>query len=215
MRNSNRLQRRVGWALAVLPILAVISIARAQAPAPAQGDLSPGSYKSAIVVLVDDARLRTEMEDSLVAKARSHGFDAMASHLQVADVRDFTGVATPPALRSQGVNVVVMLRPAAVGAGASLESVRDSLPAGLYSQMREFASHSSGVDTDELIAVVHVAIYSVARDEPRLVTAGAVWLSEPVASRQEGIERLEDMLLQNVEAARAQIRSHLDEAASR
>ena len=71
------------------------------------------------------------------------------------------------------------------------------------------------MDTDELIAVVHVAIYSVASDEPRLVTAGAVWLSEPVASRQEGIERLEDMLLQNVEAARAQIRSHLDEAASR
>ena len=69
MCNSNRRQRRVGWALAVLPLLVVASVARAQAPAPTQGDLSPGSYRSAIVVLVDDARLRTELEDSLVAKA--------------------------------------------------------------------------------------------------------------------------------------------------
>lgn len=185
-----------------------------QAAASLDGE-PPSAYRAAVAVLVDDARFRAQLEESLVTKGRQHGFDLVASHTLLPDARDLSAEDAPALLGTKGVQVVVMLRPAAVGPGTSLEAVRDSLPPGLYSQMRRFAATASAAGPDDLIAVVQVAIYALASDEPRLATAGAVWLSEPVASREEGIAKLEDMLLQNVEAAREQIRRNLDRAAGR
>jgi hypothetical protein len=57
--------------------------------------------------------------------------------------------------------------------------------------MQRLARRVSSSGADELIAVVvHLAIYTLAGDEPALISAGAVWLDEPVADRAEGIKRL-------------------------
>lgn len=194
--------------------LLLLPAAGAGAAEPPLQTAAPGTYKAALVALVDDAALRASFEDTLAAKGVQHGFQAVPSHTLVPRLSDFKSRKVPAALRKQGINVLVMMRPAAVGPGSSLESVRDSLPAGLYDNMRDFAGRASGADADDLIAVVHVAIYSAATSQPKLVTAGAVWLSEPVESRQQGIDRLQDMLIANVESAREQIRQQLDAAAT-
>jgi hypothetical protein len=216
MRNPTRpLARPLQWLALVASLAFACHAAAMQAdapPPPGMGD-RPASYRTAVVALVKDAKFRAQLEDSLVTKGRTHGFDLVASHQLVADTREFAEGRPPALLRRQGISVIVMVRPASVGAGVTLESVRDSLPPGLYSQMHRFADQTSPADVEDLIAVVHVAIYSLATDEPTLVTAGAVWLNEPVATREEGIAKLEDMLLQNVEAAREQIKRDLDRAA--
>ena len=171
-------------------------------------------WHSTLVALVDDETLRREFEDSLAAKGREHGFNTVASHTLVPRVQDFEKRRFPAQLGKAGINVVVMMRPASIGAGSSLESVRDSLPPELYQNIRKFAGSTSSADADDLIAIVHVAIYALT-DKPRLVTAGAVWLSEPVQTREEGIARLQDMLITNVETSRDQIRAQLEQASPR
>ena len=75
--------------------------------------------------------------------------------------------------------------------------------------MQRFARRVSGSGSDDLIAVVHLAIYTLAGDEPALISAGAVWLDEPVADRAEGIKRLQALIVQNVDAVRPAIRQRL------
>ena len=87
----------------------------------------PITYKSAIVALTDDADLRTQFEDTLAAKARAHQYDVVASHTIVPDIRDARNDRFLEALSKLGIEAVLMLRPAAVGAGASLESVKNEV----------------------------------------------------------------------------------------
>jgi len=78
-----------------------------------------------------------------------------------------------------------------------------------FADMQRFAKRPSGPGTDELIAVVHLAIYTLTAKKPELVSAGAVWLDEPVADRAEGIKRLQGLILANVDSVRPSIRRHL------
>ena len=52
-------------------------------------------YKAAVVALTDDAELRMEFERSLVAKARAHDYDAVASYEFVPDVAELNDRASP------------------------------------------------------------------------------------------------------------------------
>jgi hypothetical protein len=54
-----------------------------------------------------------------------------------------------------------------------------------------------------------MAIYLLDNGEPQLLSAGAVWLDEEVDSREQGLERLRDLVLANVDAVRPAIREHL------
>jgi hypothetical protein len=56
---------------------------------------------------------------------------------------------------------------------------------------------------------VHLAIYTLTAKDPELISSGAVWLDEPVTNREEGIERLQALILQNVDAVRPAIRRRL------
>lgn len=166
-------------------------------------------YKSAVVGLTDDTELRTRIENDLVAKARANDYDAVTSYDIAPDVNRVDDRRFLGALASRGVQAVLMLRPAAVGAGSSLESVRNEIPQELYADMRKFAREVSSSDGDDLIAVVHMAIYTITEREATLISAGAVWLDEQVESRDQGIERLENLILANVNAARPAIRQRL------
>lgn len=50
------------------------------------------------------------------------------------------------------------------------------------------------------------SIYSISEGDATPVSAGAVWLDEEVETREEGIERLQDLIVANVDAARPAIR---------
>ena len=174
-----------------------------------QGAQEVVRYRSAVVALADDPDLRRTFEDSLVAKARTHNYDAITSYDLEPDVQDVDRNRFLRTLSSNGVRAVLMLRPAAVGAGSSLESVREEVSPGLYEDMQTFARQVSPSGGDNLIAVVHMAIYVLGEDDPELVSAGAVWLDESVETQQEGIDRLQDLMLANVDAVRPAIRRHL------
>src|SRR5690606_10090230 len=147
---------------------AVLMTAWTLSPALSQ---EPVTYKSAVVALADDPALRAEFEEGLVAKALEHDYDAVTSYDLVPDVDDVDDRRFLDTLASHGVRTVLMLRPAAVGEGASLESVRGEVSAELLTNMRRFAGQTSASDADDLIAVVHPAIYTISGRDANLVSA--------------------------------------------
>jgi hypothetical protein len=169
----------------------------------------PTTYKAAVVALTDDAALRQSFESELVATARSHAYDAVTSYDITSDVQNLDRDDFLEALAARGVQAVLMVRPAAVGEGSSLESVRKEVSNRTFQDMQRFARELSGAESGELIAVVHLAIYTLTSKDPELVSSGAVWLDEPVANREEGIKRLQALILQNVDAVRPAIRRRL------
>jgi hypothetical protein len=187
-------------ALMALALTLATSLAHAQ---------QPTTYKSAVVALTEDPALRAAFEDGLVAKARTHEYDVVPSYPIVRDIREARDDRFLEALAALGVEAVLMLRPAAVGPGASLESVRDEVSPKLYSDMQKFAKQVSKSGGEDMIAVVHMAIYVVKGGRPELMSSGAVWLDEPVTDRQQGIDRLQDLMLANVDAIRPAIRQRL------
>lgn len=170
---------------------------------------TPVTLKSAVVVLADEPALRAEVEDALVVKAREHNYDAVASHTIVADITDADSRAFMRTLAGSGVQLVLMLRPSAVGEGSSLESVRAEVPPETFERMREFAGEVSTASTDDLIAVVHLGIYGLSDGDASLLSSGAVWLDEEVPTREEGIARLLDLVVTNIDGIRPAIRAHL------
>jgi hypothetical protein len=167
------------------------------------------TYKAAVVALADEPAVRAEFEEALVTKAREHRYEAITSYDIAPEVRDLDDDDFLELLEANGVRAVLMLRPAAIGAGASLESVRNEVSPRLLSDMQRFAKEVSSSETDEIIAVVHMAIYLLENGDPELLSSGAVWLDQEVESREQGLERLRDLVLGNVDAVRPAIRRHL------
>src|SRR5262245_8281112 len=186
-------------------VLVLVSLIAAAASA----QQPPVTFKSAVVALTEDTALRQSFESELVAIAKAHAYDAVTSYDITSDVASLDTDAFLQALASRGVQAVLMVRPAAVGEGASLESVRNEVSSRTFADMQRFAKRPSGPGADDLIAVVHLAIYTLTAKKPELVSSGAVWLDEPVTDRAEGIKRLQGLILSNVDAVRPSIRRHL------
>ena len=167
------------------------------------------TYKAAVVALADDAEVRASFEEALVARARERRYDVITTYGLAPDVRDLDDDDFLDVLEENGVRTILMLRPAAVGAGSSLESVRNEVSPRLLAEMQRFAKEVSSTETDELIAVVHIAIYLLGNGDPELLSSGTVWLDEEVETREQGLERLRDLVLTNVDAVRPAIRKHL------
>ena len=166
------------------------------------------TFRSAVIVLVEDSAVRAALEDELVALARTHRYDAVAGHTVVPEIGDLTDAEVFDTLGLAGVQAVLMLRPASIGQGSSLESVRNSISPRIFANMHAFAEAVGSTDSDDLIAVIHMAVYTITTVGAELVSSGAVWLDEPVESREQGIRRLEDLILSNIDAVRPAIREH-------
>ena len=169
----------------------------------------PMTLKAAVVALASDRQVRTDFEDGLVEKARAHSYDVVASHTIVADTRELDENAFMRQLADRGIQAVLMLRPAAIGEGSSLESVRNEVSPKLFSDMQRFAKRVSTSGPDDLIAVVHMAIYFLEAGDATMISSGAVWLDSPVEDQAEGIDRLQNLVLANVDAVRPAIRQRL------
>lgn len=165
-------------------------------------------YKSAVVALTEDSTLRGEFERQIVAKARARNYDAVTSYDLAPNVTDVDSRQFIDTMLANKVDLVWLLRPAAVGPGSSLDSVRQQVSAKTLTDMKDFAREVSDSDGDDLIAVVHMAIYVFYTRDPVVVSSGAVWLDEPVQDRAEGVSRLQDLVLDTIDAARPSIRRH-------
>jgi hypothetical protein len=167
------------------------------------------TLKSAVVTLAAQPELRAEFENGLVRKARDAKYNAVSSYDLVPDVSDVDNRDFIKRMLTNGVGAVLMVRPAAVGDDASLDSVKAAVSPAVYANMRAFARELSPSGEQDILAVVHLAIYLISIDGAELISSGAVWLDEPNPSRAEGIERLQNLILANVNAVRPAIREHL------
>ena len=167
------------------------------------------TLKSTVVTLAAQPELRAEFENGLVEKARELKYNAVPSYDLVPDVTDVDDRDFIKRMLTNGVGAVLMVRPAAVGPDASLESVKESVHPRVYANMRAFAGELSRSGEDDILAVVHLAIYLISIDGAELISSGAVWLDEPSPSREEAMERLENLIVANVDAVRPAIREHL------
>lgn len=165
-------------------------------------------YKAAVVALTEDAALRAEFERTLVAKGREHNYDAVTSYDLVPNVTDVKNRKFVDTMLAERVDIVLLVRPAAIGPGSSLDSVRKEVSAKTLTDMRGFAKKVSDSDGDDLIAVIHMAVYLFYGRDLEVISSGAVWLDEPVQDRAEAIARLQDLMLENLDAARPGIRRH-------
>jgi len=192
----------------VLRLIAVATTVGALSPLLASAQ-PPITYKAAVVALAGDPQLRASFEEALVAKGREHNYDAVTSYDLVPDVTRVDDKRFVRRLEAAGIRAVLMMRPAAIGAGSTLESVRNEVPANVYSDMRAFASRVSPSQPDDLVAVVHMAVYAIADGRADLISAGAVWLEDPVENREQGITRLQDLIVANLDKARPMLRQRL------
>jgi hypothetical protein len=167
------------------------------------------TLKSAIVALAEEPELRAEFEENLVAKALEADYNAVASYDLVPDVTAVDDADFIRRLVSNGIGAVLMVRPAAVGPGSTLESVRGAVSPDVYANMRAFARELSPSGEDDLLEVVHLGLYLLSVHGAELISSGAVWLDEPYATREEGNERLQNLIVANVNAVRPAIRQHL------
>ena len=163
-------------------------------------------YKAAVIALTDDPALRADFERQLVAKARERNYDAVTSYDLVPTITEVDNREFVDTMLANKVDVVLLLRPAAIGPDSSLDSVRKEVSAKTLTDMRDFAKKVSNSDGDDLIAVVHMAVYLFYGRDPEVISSGAIWLDEPVQDRAEGIARLQDLTLDNIDAARPAIR---------
>ena len=163
-------------------------------------------YKAAVVALTQDAMLRADFERQFVAKAREHNYDALVSYDVAPNVTDVRNKEFVDTMLANRVDIVLLVRPAAIGPGASLDSVRKEVSAKTLTDMRAFAKKVSDSNGNDLIAVVHQAVYLFYGRDPEVISSGAVWLDEPVQDRTEAVARLQDLMLENLDAARPAIR---------
>jgi hypothetical protein len=171
---------------------------------------TPSTYRLAVVALAADPATRETFEDGLAAKLRADNYDAVASHTIIPTVTDFDDAGLASRLEEAGVQAIVMARPAEVGPGASLESVKGRVSESDYQDMRAFASRISPAhDADDLVAVVHAGFYMIKSGRVELLSSGAVWLDEPVDTREEGIDKLQDLIVANMNRARPAAREYL------
>ncbi len=167
------------------------------------------TLRSAVVVLAAEPELRAVFEEGLAAKAREHGYDAVTSYDLVPDVAELDDADFIERLALHGVEVILMIRPAAVGTGLTLEAVKNAVPPDIYSDMQAFARELSPSGEEDLLAVIHLAIYEIGEEGTELISAGAIWLDEENPSQEEAIERLQNLILANVDGVRPAIREHL------
>jgi len=188
--------------LKVLCVCAALGIAVA-----ASGQERPDRiYKLAVVALTEDPALRADSERQFVAKAREHNYDAVTSYDLMPTITDVDNKDFVNTMLANKIDLVLLLRPAAIGPGASLDSVRKEVSAKTLTDMHDFAKKVSDSDGNDLIAVIHMAVYLFYGREPEVISSGAVWLDEPVQDRAEAMVRLQDLMLANLDAARPGIR---------
>ena len=168
--------------LKVICVCAALGIAAA-----ASGQGRPDRiYKIVVVALTEDPALRADFERQLVAKAREHNYDAVTSYDLVPTITDVDNREFVDTMLANKIDLVLLVRPAAIGPDSSLDSVRKEVNAKTLTDMRDFAKKVSNSNGDDLIAVVHLAVYLFYGRDPEVISSGAVWLDEPVQDRAEG-----------------------------
>jgi len=166
-------------------------------------------YKSAVVVLVEDPAVRADFEESRAAKFREHNYDAITTYDLLPGTMGVDDAGFAERLAEEGIRAILMLRPAAIGAGSTLESVRDEVSPEIYSDIEAFAGEISASGGKDLFVVVHMAIYLITENGAELISSGVSWLEGEAESREQSREQLQNLIVDIVDKARPLLRQRM------
>jgi len=164
--------------------------------------------KFTVVALSKEPNVRQSFEDKLVKNLKENQYNAVASHLLVADLPDFSKPDVYKRLRSNGVQGVLLLMPIDVGKEASIKSAQPRVWSTTYDSIEAFVNGYRGGNFNTQ-AVVQVSGFLISENQSSNFWQGVIWLDDTVETREEGIEKLSGLVLSNLNASRAYLRKLL------
>ena len=164
--------------------------------------------KFTVVALSKEPNVRQSFEDKLVKNLKENQYNAVASHLLVADLPDFSKPDVYKRLRSNGVQGVLLLMPIDVGKEASIKSAQPRVWSTTYDSIEAFVNGYRGGNFNTQ-AVVQVSGFLISENQSSNFWQGVIWLDDTVETREEGIEKLSGLVLYNLNASRAYLRKLL------
>lgn len=165
--------------------------------------------RSAIVVVSDNPDLGREIEQGAVERANANDYDAEASYALTPKDFEARQHGLLQDLASRNIQTLLVLSPLSVGRGASLDALRATLSPDVFKSIQAYAAEFGKSGGRNLVAVMQIAIYVLGDDGLDLLSQGAVWLDDEVATQDEAVARLLDLVLKNVDSIRPAIRRHL------
>ena len=191
-----------------LTLLSYILIMLSVLGAPANAKQSETLLKIAIVALSDNYEIRQDLENRIVNKLLANHYDAIASHILIKDISNIRDPKLRHKLYANGIHGALLLRAIDVGEKASIISSGEYVSPRVYSSIQEFISDERGGDFDSR-AVVQVSAFMLSEHRATSFWSGVVWLDAPVETRQEGFEKLAELVVFNLNAARSYMRQRM------
>lgn len=164
--------------------------------------------KFAVIALDTDGATRISFEDQLAQALVVDNYDAVASYTLLPDISDITDPSLREKLLNNGINLVMVLRPVDIGTTATIESVQGHLRPDDYGSIQEFVEGYRG-DNFNTQAVIHIAGFLFDAERSMTFWQGVLWLDEEVDSQEQGIDKLIELVLFNLNQSRGSLRKRL------
>ena len=172
------------------------------------GDGANRVLKFTVVVLSKDQSRRLDFENELVKSLRENNYDAIASHNLIPDMANFRDPNISQKLQKEGIQGVLLLKPIDTGEQASISSAQKRVTSTTYNTIEAFVTDYRGGDFSTQ-AVVQVSGYLLSEGNTSNFWQGVIWLDEKVETQQEGIKKLTELVLSNLNASRGYLRKLL------
>jgi len=192
--------------------LVILSLSMLLFGGPVYAGASQGStdklLKFTVVALSKEHSIRRDFENELVKNLRANNYDAIASHSLLPDISSLHDPALRLKLQEEGVQGVLLLRPIDIGEQASIQSAQKQIAPKAYNTIEAFVTDYRGGDFSTQ-AVVQVSGFLLSEAHTANFWQGIIWLDDNVKTREEGIEKLSDLVLSNLNASRGYLRKRL------
>lgn len=191
-----------------LMLLSYVLLTFSSQPALATSKQDQPLLKIAVVVLSDDHETRRHLENKIVNKLLANHYDASASHVFIPNIGNIRDPKLRQKLYANGIRGVLLLRPIDVSENASIKSSKDHFSALAYDSIKAFVTDERYGNFDSQ-AVVQVSGFILSEQQATNFWSGLVWLDEPAENRKDGLEKLAELVLFNLNAARSYIRQNM------
>lgn len=164
--------------------------------------------KFTVVALSKEHNIRRDFENELVKKLRANNYDAITSYSLLPDISSLRDPELRLKLQEEGIQGVLLLRPIDIGEQASIQSAQKQIAPRAYDSIEAFVTDYRGGDFSTQ-AVVQVSGFLLSEAHTANFWQGIIWLDDSVETRQEGIEKLSELVLSNLNASRGYLRKRL------
>lgn len=164
--------------------------------------------KFMVVAVSDEADIRSDFEGALVERLKADNYDAVSSHTLLPSLSDFSHPNTSQELQKKGIQGILLLTPIDVGEQASIKSVKPHLWPKSYGSIESFVHGYRDGNFDTQV-VLQVSGFLISENNLSNFWQGIIWLDDTVTTRQEGIAKLSELVLSNLNASRPYLRKLL------